>query len=74
MDLVKKEYAGLLVPFDHEAAAAWGRLRYSPEARRQPQPLWDSLIESIALARSLTVVTRNIKDFRLAPTLNPWDG
>ncbi len=61
-----------VVPWDTDAALAWGQQQHSAALKRQPQSLWDSIIEAIALAHGLTVVTRNTSDFRSAPTLNPW--
>lgn len=66
------DHAERIATFDGAAAEQWGLARYAPELKRQPQPLFDSLIEAIALARGLVVVTRDTGGFRLAETLNPW--
>lgn len=41
-----------------------------------PQPFRDSLIEATAIEHGMTLVTRNIKDFRSSRVtlLNPWTG
>jgi len=41
-----------------------------------PRPLADGLIAATALVHGMTVVTRNVEDFRPTgvPLLNPWDG
>lgn len=49
-----------------------GRLKHSQEVRRQPQALWDSLIDAMALRYGFVVATRNVADFRHADTFNPW--
>lgn len=61
-----------VVAWDGESALEWGRQQHSAALKKQPQSLWDSVIEAIALAHDLTVVTRNTADFRAVPTLNPW--
>lgn len=61
-----------LLPVDLVVAERWGRL--CAEARR-PLPAIDSLLGATALVHGLTLVTRNLGDFRL-PLLrvfNPWD-
>ena len=68
-----EDHADHIAPFDAAAALAWGRARHSPEVKRRPQPLFDTLIEAIAAARGLTVATRNTADFRAVETVNPWD-
>jgi len=68
-----KEFGDLLIlPWDGETARTWGRLKRSDEVKRQPQPLWDSLIYAMAVRYGLIVATRNEKDFRHAKTFNPW--
>lgn len=41
-----------------------------------PQPERDALIAATALVHGMTVVTRNVADFRPSgvPVLNPWDA
>lgn len=68
-----EDHAGNIAPFDAAAAREWGRARHSPEVKRCPQPLFDTLIEAIAAARGLAIVTRNTSDFRTVETVNPWD-
>jgi predicted nucleic acid-binding protein len=50
----------------------WGRLKHSPEVKRQPQALWDSLIDAMAVTLDATIATRNTEDFRHARTFNPF--
>ena len=63
----------VLMAWDVECARTWGKLKHSPEVKRQPQALWDSLIDAMAVRYGYTVATRNGKDFRHAPTFSPWD-
>lgn len=64
---------GAVMEWNAEAARTWGKLKHSPEVKRQPQALWDSLIDAMGVALGATVATRNGKDFRHAATFNPWD-
>jgi len=73
LDEFFKEFGEMLIlPWDGETARTWGRLKHSSEVKRQPQSLWDSLIDAMAVRNDLIVVTRNQKDFRHAKTFNPW--
>lgn len=72
MDEFLKGYRDLVVNWDAETARTWGRLKHSAEVKRQPQALWDSLIDAMAVRYSLIVATRNTADFRHAETFNPW--
>ncbi len=66
---VTSDYAEAILPFDHETAQVWGRLR----APHPENPLAKQ-IAAIALIYDLTVVTRNVAHF--TPTgvrlLNPF--
>lgn len=68
------EFGALIVPWDGGTARTWGCLRHSPEVKRQPQALWDSLIDAMAVHLGAQVATRNQADFRHAATFNPWTG
>lgn len=66
------DYDEALLDWDAETARIWGRLKHSPEVKRKPQALWDSLIDAMAVRHDAIVVTRNTDDFRHAQTFNPW--
>ena len=72
LDAFLREHGSLVMVWDAETARTWGRLRHSPEVRRQPQALWDSLIDAMAVRHGATVATRNTADFRHAETVNPF--
>ena len=56
-----------VVPFDERAATHFDRIRRDKAARKVGRA--DQLIACIALAHTVTLVTRNLKDFRLVPGL-----
>ena len=74
LDEFLKEFDGLVISWDVDCARTWGRLKHSAEVKRQPQALWDSLIDAMAVRLGATVATRNEKDFRHAKILNPWQA
>lgn len=59
LDLVVTSYADRILSFDDECAQVWGRLMLP----RHEHPI-DKQIAAIALIHGLTVVTRNVDDFR----------
>jgi predicted nucleic acid-binding protein len=59
LDLITDDYADRILGFDEECAQVWGRLM-SPHHQN---PI-DKQIAAIALIHDLTVVTRNVDDFR----------
>lgn len=59
LNLIIDDYADRILSFDEECAQIWGRLM-SPH----PQHPIDKQIAAIALIYDLTVVTRNVDDFR----------
>lgn len=67
-----RSHGALVLDWDAETARTWGRLRHSPEVKRKPQPLWNSLLDAMALRYSAVIATRNTADFRHATTFNPW--
>ena len=74
IDEIVSDYSEALLDWDAETARTWGRLRHSPEVKRRPQPLWDSLLDALAVRHSAIVVTRNRQEFRPATTFDPWTG
>ena len=74
LDAVLKNFPDAVLDWDAETARVWGRLKHSPEVKRQPQALWDSLIDALAVRHGAMIATRNAKDFRHAKTFNPWTG
>lgn len=58
-----------VLPFDAEAAFVYGELRADLERRGSPVGDADLRIASIALARSLIVVTGNVRHFERVPGL-----
>lgn len=61
LDFLLNEYADRILAFDVECAQHWGRLM-SPD----PTHAVDKQIAAIALMYDMTVVTRNVDDFRSA--------
>jgi hypothetical protein len=72
LDSFLSVHGALVASWDSDTARTWGRLKHSPEVKRQPQALWDSLIDAMAVRLGATVATRNRADFRHAETLDPW--
>ena len=66
------EFSSLVVDWDAETALVWARLQHSIEVKRQPQALWDCLIDAMAVRHGIPIATRNGADFRHAITFNPW--
>ena len=60
-----------ILPFDARAARAWGRMMHNQSGKLAQ----DAVIAATASAHSLTVVTRNVKDFRRLGVicLNPFE-
>jgi hypothetical protein len=59
LDLLVADYVDRILSFDESCAQVWGRLM-SPH----PEHAVDKQIAAIALIHDLTVVTRNVDDFR----------
>ena len=66
------QFSALVFDWDADTALVWAKLRHSPEVKRQPQALWDSLIDAMAVRHGAIVATRNVDDFRHPATFNPW--
>lgn len=67
-------FAGRILPLGEEEITAWAALLAGLEKRGRSMPAIDSLIAATALARDLTIATRNTEDFAHsgARVFNPW--
>ena len=71
-----RQFNGRILPFDASAAALWGRLMDDGDrAGRRPSAA-DAQIAATAIQHDLTLVTRNVKDFRNFDIrlLDPWQN
>jgi predicted nucleic acid-binding protein len=69
------QFDGRILPFDDAAAVLWGRLMGDGDRKGQTPAAADAQIAAVALQNELTLVTRNIKDFRRfdLALINPWE-
>ncbi|MEQ1605639.1 MAG: type II toxin-antitoxin system VapC family toxin [Pyrinomonadaceae bacterium] len=75
LDLVVMRFDTRILPFDIIMANRWGNLKADLESKGRPMPVVDSLMAATALARDLTLVTRNTQDFASTGVkiFDPWD-
>jgi predicted nucleic acid-binding protein len=64
-----QDFAGRILGINEDVAALWGNL-----SAQRSRPIIDTFIAAIAIVHNLTLVTRNVADFRDVPVklLNPW--
>ena len=74
--LLEQGFGDRIFGFDLAAAAAYGDLFALRRRSGRPASAVDLLIAAIAMARGMTVATRNVADFAGCGLLvrNPWDG
>jgi predicted nucleic acid-binding protein len=70
-----RQFEGRILAFDEAAARIWGSLMGEGDRTGQTPPAADTQIAAVAIARDLTLVTRNVKDFERfdVAVLNPWE-
>jgi len=62
-----------ILPVDTEVAEAWGKIVSRSEAAGRPIGAMDAFLAATAETHQMTLVTRNVSDFRLLKAvLNPW--
>lgn len=74
--LLAAGFADRILPFDAAAARIWGRLMAEGRRAGRPPAVRDAEIAAVALARGLSVATRNVRDFEAfgVPWLDPWQA
>lgn len=74
-DLLER-FRDRIVPVDVPVAAAWGHLSAAAHGAGRSLTVMDGLIAATAAVHQLTLVTRNIRDFRglELDLLDPWSG
>ena len=68
------QFQGRILPFDREAAVIWGTIMGDGDRTGRPKPMADAQIAAVALRHGLTLVTRNIRDFKDigVALVDPW--
>jgi toxin FitB len=68
-------FAERILPIDHAVAEHWGDLMAQSRRSGVALSVMDGFFAATALAKALTLVTRNVKDFMSigVPLFNPWD-
>ena len=69
LQCIVSEFGERILPVDHRIADEWGRLGIA-----QPVPVLDALLAATAISHQLTMVSRNVDDFRRTGVrvLNPF--
>jgi predicted nucleic acid-binding protein len=72
-DLIDR-FAGRILIIDERTAFAWGDVMAEAKRRGAGLASMDGLIAATAIAHRLTLVTRNVQDFRCLDVklLDPW--
>jgi len=68
------DFGERLLPVDAEIAMTQARIRRTTEHDRRTMPATDAFIAATAEVHGLTLVTRNVRDFKAwgGPVFNPW--
>jgi toxin FitB len=69
------QYAERLLAITADIAEVWGRVAGEAQLRGTPTAIIDGLIGATAMHHDLTLVTRNVRDFRMweVQIANPWE-
>ena len=68
-------FEGNILALDTDTLIEWGALTARLESAGKTMPAIDSLIAASVLAKKMTLVTRNVRDFEATNVdiLNPWE-
>lgn len=72
---LRHRFAGRILPVDAAVADQWGMLAGEMKRKGKPMPVVDAVIAATAIHNRLTVVSRNMHDFKNAEVslVNPWE-
>ena len=72
---LRARFAGRILPIDEAIADRWGALAARAKGEGKALATIDGLLAATALHHNLTVVSRNVSDFKNTPVpvLNPWE-
>lgn len=75
-DDLPARFAGRMLPIDQAVAERWGDLMAQSRRSGVMLSVMDGFFAATALARDLTLVTRNVRDFASfgVNLFNPWDA
>jgi predicted nucleic acid-binding protein len=75
-DDLPARFAGRILPIDSAIAESWGDLMAESRRTGTVLSVMDGFFAATALAKKLTLVTRNVKDFAPfgVPLTDPWNG
>jgi predicted nucleic acid-binding protein len=66
-------FEGRMLPVDADVAEAWGKTVSRSEAMGRPIGAMDAFLAATAEVHQLTLVTRDVLDFKVLKTvMNPW--
>ncbi len=73
---LRKRFSDRILPVDAAVADRWGMLTGDLKRKGKPMPIIDAIIAATALQNNLTLVSRNVSDFKNLeiPVLNPWEA
>ena len=73
---VQSRFAGRILPISSAVADRWALLAAEAKKKGRALATIDGLLAATALEHNLTIVTRNVRDFRDTHVLllNPWDS
>jgi toxin FitB len=72
---LRARFSGRVLVTSDDVCLAWGNIRAEAAKRGKTLPVLDALIAATALTHQLTLVTRNVGDFKVVAGLkliNPW--
>ncbi len=75
LEKVVVDFGGRVVDVNQEVALLWGQLMAAAQQKGKPPPVIDTLIAAQCIHNQLTLITRNVKDFKQFAGLEvlcPW--